>query len=320
VERMAEPVKERRRWTRPVNVPRAAVAALARVFRGGGDFVAHLYTKAGEDDIFFLAGGIAFDVLFAAIPFLLMLVGFFGIVLSHVVSDPRKAAVDYIVTILPPTESVVHRTYQIVDAVLAGRTSFGVFGLILFLWVSSRLIGTLRASLKEIFDLPAERGIVEGKVFDLQMVFLAGTLFVANTGITVALDAAQRLGIGLLGIDNSHAEVRTLQTVWARLLAFLFIFLMFLLIYRYLPRRRTPWRMALAAAVFTSVAWELLKGLFALYVGYATSWERIYGALVSPVILVLWIYYSAFVFILGGEIAHVYQLMRVRRAQRELLE
>jgi len=314
-----EPVVERRRWRRTVNIPRAALAALARVVRGGGDFVTHLYTKAGEDDIFFLAGGIAFDVLFAAIPFLLMLVGFFGIVLSRVVEDPRKAAVDYIVTILPPTESVVHRAYQIVDVVLAGRTGFGVFGLILFLWVSSRLIGTLRASLKEIFDLPAERGIVEGKVFDLQMVFLAGTLFVANTGITVVLDAAQRLGIGLLGIGQGQT-VETLQALWARLLAFAFIFIMFALIYRYLPRRRTPWRMTLVAAVFTSVAWELLKGLFALYVGYATSWQRIYGALVAPVILVLWIYYSAFVFILGGEIAHVYQLVRVRRAQRELLE
>jgi membrane protein len=301
-----------------VNVPRAAVAALARFARGGGDFVNHLFRKAAEDDIFFLAGGIAFDVLFGAIPFLLMLVGIFGIVLARVVQDPRKAAVDYIVTILPPTESVVRRSYQIVDVVLGGRTSFGVIGLVLFLWISSRLIATLRTSLKEIFDLPEERGIVEGKVFDLQMVIVAGTLFVANTGITVILDAAQNLGVRLIG--TRWLDVQTVQLVWARLLAFLFIFLMFLLIYRYVPRRRTPWRMALVAAVFTSLAWELLKGLFAVYVLYATSWQKVYGALVSPVILVLWIYYSAVVFILGGEIAHVYDLMRMRRLQRELLE
>src|SRR6185503_11929050 len=94
-------VARRRRWPR-VNVPRAALAALARVVRGGGSFLTHLYTKAGEDNIFFLAGGIAFDVLFGAIPFLLMLIGVFGIVLSKVVDDPRKAVVDYIVNILPP--------------------------------------------------------------------------------------------------------------------------------------------------------------------------------------------------------------------------
>ncbi|HEX8243747.1 MAG TPA: YihY/virulence factor BrkB family protein [Longimicrobium sp.] len=316
---MAEPaVVERRRWPRRVNVPRAAAAALGRFARGGGDFVTHLYRKAGEDDIFFLAGGIAFDVLFAAIPFLLMLVGVFGIVLARVVKDPRKAAVDYIVTILPPTESVVHRSYEIIDAVLAGRKSFGVIGLVLFLWISSRLVATLRASLKEIFDLPEERGIVEGKVFDLQMMVVAGTLFLANTGITVILDAAQSLGVRLIG--SQWVDVETVQLVWARLLAFLFIFLMFLLIYRYLPKRRTPWRMSLVAAVFTAVAWELLKGLFAIYVLHATSWQKVYGALVTPIILVLWIYYSAMVFILGGEIAHVYDLMRMRRLQRELLE
>jgi membrane protein len=294
------------------------VAALARVVRGAVVFLKHLYTKAGEDDVFFLAGGIAFDVLFAAIPFLLMLVGVFGIVLARVVDDPRQAAVGYIVNILPPTPAVVSRTYQIVDAVLAGRTSFGVIGLVLFLWISSRLITTLRVSLKEIFDLPAERGIVEGKVFDVQMMVVAGTLFVANTGITLVLDAAQKLGIRLVG--SRWIDVRTAEQLWARLLAFLFIFLMFLLIFRYLPKRRTPWRMAMVGAVFTAVAWELLKSLFALYVVYATSWQRVYGVLVTPIILVLWIYYSALVFLMGGEIAHVYELLRVRRMQRELLE
>jgi membrane protein len=306
-----------RRWARRVNVARAAWAALARVLRGGGDFITRLYVKAGEDNIFFLAGGIAFDVLFGAIPFLLMLVGIFGIVLSRVV-DPTKAVVDYLFTILPPSQTVVARTDAIVDTVIAGRTSFGVLGLVLFLWTSTRLIATLRTSLREIFDLPEERGIVEGKVFDVQMVLVAGTLFLANTGITLVLDAAQNLGIRLVG--TRWIDVQTVQLVWGRLLAFVFIFLMFLLIYRYLPRRRTPWRMAMVAAVFTALAFELLKGLFAVYILHATSWQRVYGALVTPVIIVLWIYYSAVVFILGGEVAHVYELLRVRRVQRELLE
>ncbi|MFL5382996.1 MAG: YihY/virulence factor BrkB family protein [Longimicrobiaceae bacterium] len=301
-----------------MNVPRAAAAALGRVLRAAGDFVTRLYLKAGEDNIFFLSGGIAFDILFGAIPFLLMLIGIFGIVLSHVVADPSKAVIDYVFSILPPSEEVANRTDRIVDAVLMGRTSFGVLGLVLFLWTSTRLIATLRTSLKEVFDLPEDRGIVEGKVFDIQMVLVAGTLFLANTGITVVLTAAQNLGIKLVG--RRWLDVQTVQLVWGRLLAFVFIFLMFVLIYRYLPRRRTPWRMTLVAAVFTSLAWELIKGLFAIYVLNATSWQRVYGALVTPVIIVLWIYYSAVVFVLGGEVAHVYELLRVRRLQRELLE
>jgi membrane protein len=309
-----------RRWRRrPVNVAKAAAAAFRRVFRGAGDFTGRLYDKVSQDDIFFLAGGIAFNIMFAAIPFLLMLIAVFGYVLNQVVDDPQKAAVDYVIRILPPSQTVVRVTHKLVGDVVAGRTGFGVLGLLLFVYSSTRLFGTLRAVLKDIFDLPEERGIIEGKLFDLQMVILAGTLFVANTGITVMLEAAQNFGIEWLGIGGRE-EVRVAQRLWGQAVAFGFIFVMFLVIYRFLPKRRIPWRIALVAAAFASVAWELLKGLFAWYVVSVPNFDRYYGALVAPVILVLWIYYSAVVFVLGGEIAQVADLMRVRRSQRELLE
>jgi membrane protein len=115
--------------------------------------------------------------------------------------------------------------------------------------------------------------------------------------------------------------VRLLDRALGQLLAFGFIFLMFVLIYRFLPARHIPWRIALVAATFTSVVWELLKGLFAWYVAeVAVGYTRTYGALVTPVVLVFWVYYSAVVFILGGEVAQVYDLVRTRRKQRELLE
>jgi len=310
---------EPRRTSRAVNVSRAAAAALRRILRGTGHFIVRLYEKAGQDDIFFLAGGIAYNIIFAAVPFLLMLIGVFGFVLSAVVDDPSRAVVDYVFNILPPSQRVKEITDNLVSDLVAGRTGFGLLGLVLFIWGSTRLFGTLRTALKDIFDLPEERGILEGKIFDLQMVIVAGTLFVANTGITVLLEAAQSYGVEWLGIGGTEG-VAAAQKAWAQLLAFGFIFLMFLLIYRYLPKRRTPWRIALVAASFTSVAWELLKGLFALYVENVPNLGRTYGALVAPVVLVLWVYYSAVVFILGGEIAQVYDLLRVRRAQRELLE
>ena len=302
-----------------MNVARAARAALGRVLRTGGDFMVQLNDKAAQDDIWFLAGGIAFNLLFAAVPFLLMLIGVFGFVLQAVVENPQEAAVDYVVRILPPSQRLVDITHRLVGDIVGGRTRFGVVGFAFFIWGSTRLFGTLRAVLKDIFDLPEERGIIEGKVFDLQMVFVSGTLFALNTSVTVVMEGAQNFGIEWLGIGGRE-EVQVLQRVWAQLLAFVFIFVMFVLIYRYLPKRRTPWRMAFVAAAFSSVVWELLKGLFAFYVVNVATFTTTYGALVTPVVLVLWIYYSAAVFVLGGEIAHVYELFRIRRRQRELLE
>ena len=302
-----------------MNVALAARRALGRMGQGAREFLLRLWERLGQDDVFFLAGGIAFNILFAAVPFLLMLIGVFGFVLDRVVDDPQKAAVDYVISILPPSQTVVRITRRLVGDVVEGRTGFSVLGVLLFVWSSTRLFGALRSVLKEIFDLPEERGIIEGKLFDLQMVAVAGTLFVANTGITVVLEAAQNFGARWLGVSD-RPEVQAAQRLWGQMLAFGFIFVMFLIIYRYLPKRRTPWRIALVGAAFAATAWELLKGLFAWYVVNAVTLNATYGTLVAPIVLVLWVYYSAVVFVLGGEIAQVYDLLRVRRSQRELLE
>jgi membrane protein len=173
--------------------------------------------------------------------------------------------------------------------------------------------------LKHIFDLPEERGIVGGKIFDGIMVLVAGTLFLLNTGITVVIEGAQAYGVQLLGVAETP-EAETARVALGRLLAFAFIYLMFVLIYRYLPLRRTPWRISLVAAAFTAVVWELLKGVFAWYVGTVADYRTTFGTLSTLILLVFWAYYSSVVFILGGEVAYVYDLTRRRRRQRELLE
>ena len=147
----------------------------------------------------------------------------------------------------------------------------------------------------------------------------SGSRFAANTAITVALEAAQTYGIELLGLRRGDT-VRTLQTVSAQLLAYGFIFVMFVLIYRYLPARRIHWRIALVSAAFASVSFEMLKSAFAWYVSYVATYQTTYGYLGTVVVLAFWIYYSAVVFVMGGEVGQVYDLSRIRRRQRELLD
>jgi membrane protein len=199
------------------------------------------------------------------------------------------------------------------------RASIGVVGALLLVWVSTRLIGSLRSALRSVFDIREDRGIIAGKIFDAKMVVVAGSLFVANTAITVILEAAQSYGIALLDLNGS-GELLTIQKFFAQVLAYAFIILMFVLIYRFLPARRVPWRIALVASIFTGVVFELLKSVFAWYVANLASYTSAYGTFATFVLLVFWIYYSAVVFVLGGEVGQVYELHRIRRRQRELLD
>lgn len=295
----------------------AARGALARMWRGAHEFLTRVYDKAGQDDIFFLAGGIAFNVLIAAIPFLLLVVAIFGFVLKSTVADPQQAAVEYVIDYLPASQQVVGYTRGVVTGVIDGRTSAGIVGLALFVWTATRLIGSLRSVMREVFDLQDERGIIGGKIFDAKMVVVAGTLFLGNTAVTVALEAVQKFGAARLGLGS---PIDAVQTAWASLLAFVFIWAMFVLIYRFVPDGKIPWRIAAVAGTFTAVVFELMKVAFAWYVANFADYGSMYGTLGTLIVLVLWIYYSAVVFILGGEVGQVYELYRVQSRQRELLE
>ncbi|MEX2572211.1 MAG: YihY/virulence factor BrkB family protein [Gemmatimonadota bacterium] len=297
----------------------AAKGAVQRALRGTADFATRVYHKAGDDDIFFLAGGISFNFLLAAIPFTLLLIAAFGYILQATLPDPEAAAVAYIVEILPTSPRVVEFARELVSDVVGGRSGITAVGVVLLVWVSTRLIGSLRSALRAVFDIREDRGIIAGKLFDAKMVIVAGTLFVANTAITIGLEAAQTYGVQLLGLSD-RPEVAALQAMYAQLLAYAFIFLMFVLIYRYLPARRVPWRIALVAATFTAVAFELLKAVFAWYVANVADYTSAYGTLATGILLVFWIYYSATVFVLGGVVGQVYELHRIRRRQRELLD
>jgi membrane protein len=297
----------------------AARGAVDRIFRGAWDFSARVYHKAGRDDIFFLAGGIAFNILLGAIPFFLLLVAIFGFVLRATLEDPRQAVIEYVFTILPASSRVAQFVRDEIDQLLQENFNFGVLGIVLLVWISTRLVGSLRSALRAVFDIQEERGIIAGKIFDAKMVLVAGSLFVANTTITVLLEAVQTYGIELLGLRQGDT-LKALQLFYAQLLAYAFILLMFVLIYRYLPARRIPWRIALVAAIFSSVAFELLKSLFAWYVANMANYQTAYGYVYTTVVLVFWVYYSAVVFVLGGEVGQVYELYRIRSKQRELLD
>ena len=105
-----------------------------------------------------------------------------------------------------------------------------------------------------------------------------------------------------------------------QLIAFFFIGLMFFALYKFLPNRRIRWQTALIAALFTSILLDLAKRGFASYVKSFNPGSLYTGTLAALIIVVVWVYYAAMIFILGGEVAQVHELRRVRKRQREAFE
>ena len=103
------------------------------------------------------------------------------------------------------------------------------------------------------------------------------------------------------------------QTFVGRLVSFGSAWVLFFLLYWHLPARRIPFRSSAVGATFSSVMYELMKGGFAWYVISLANYSNLSGGMGVVLILFFWIYYSAVVFILGGQVGRVHEVRRTER-------
>jgi membrane protein len=126
-----------------------------------------VWVNSGEDNIFFLASGVAFNILLAFVPFVLLLVSGLGyfLDLSPAASLSR---ISVLVDRLLPAESsrMGGVIMALMNEAIRVRGTVGIVSAVTFLWFSTRLFGSLRAVLALVFDLDRDRGIVDGKIFD----------------------------------------------------------------------------------------------------------------------------------------------------------
>lgn len=281
------------------------------------DFVRRVWNKADQDGIFFMAGAIAFNLIVAIVPLVLAILGIAGLILQKQVSDPSKTLFDFIFRSLPPVGAEFERYVrdEVLNPLLRGSGGFIGFGTLVLVWVSTRLIGTLRFALREVYDIGEDRNIIRGKWFDVQIVIAASLLFAINVFGAVSVTVVAQTGSEFLGIEPTA----WFSQVVLNLTAVVSLWVMFLLIYHFLPYRRVSWRTAIVSATFTTLAFELLRRAFAWYALNVANYRGTYANFINLIILVFWMYYIGIVFVLGGEIGQVYSMRRIRRRQKERL-
>ena len=281
------------------------------LFRYAAFYAKNLWFKAARDQIFFLSSGITFNVLVTIVPLLLISISVLGILVESSVSA-RDQILTFIERVMPLASI---QAQSLLFSLVDDRGWFGVLGLVGLIWASTRLFGSLRTVLEIIFEIPPEErlGIVEGKIHDIKMVVVVGSLFLLTISLTAALRWVKNYGVGFLGLDAYNISWFWSSTSMA--VAFLITFMMFFFVYRYVPDRWIPRQDAAIAAVFCSVLFELAKQVFVSYLAEFGRFLELYGSFTNLVAVSFWVYYSSIVFILGGELARIVQVHRGRGAR-----
>lgn len=283
---------------------------------GFGRFSLLVWEKAADDNVFFLASGLTFGVLLAAIPFLLVVFTAAGVFLTPHFATPQGEVLEWIWRLMPIAGPEVRKELQGLLTEVANRAgSIGLLSVLAFVWLSTRLFGALREVLGEVFDLQNPPGIIEGKFLDAGLVLLSTILLCVNVALTSVLSA-----LGTEGLQAVGLQAGLFEWMLGLGIAFLFIYLMFLFIYKFASLNRVSWRTASLAAAVAAIGFELLKAGFGWWVANHADYTSYFFAFATLVVLVISIYYAATLFVLGGEVAQVAELSRTLREQRELFE
>jgi membrane protein len=171
-------------------------------------------------------------------------------------------------------------------------------GLLLALWAGSNIFSTLEDTLNQVFSVPAERSFIKKKLVAVGMLVACSLLFI--TGSAVLLGGgkiADALGLGEAG-----------RIIWAVAqipLAFALITATFWLIYYVLPLKDQSKckKTLLKASAIVTVLFVLASLAFRLYVTRFGSQTETYGLLGTVIVLLLWMYVTSLVILLGGEVA-----------------
>lgn len=279
------------------------------------DYVRRIYHHGAEDDLLFLASGVAFGILLAALPFGLLVMSVLAALLNETPERTALSVHQLLDTLLPRHDGEMEQSvHALINGVLDTRGALGIWGAIGYFWFTARLFGALRSALSQVLDFGTQRGVVAGKLHDFRLTLVATFLITAYITLSAYVAIATSRGVQFFVNLGIRTELMSgVEYGIGRLLAFILIVALIFLLFRFIPVRGIPTRAALAGALTASIMFELTRIAYAAFTEYLSPATIYTGALYTIVSVVFWVYYAAVIFLIGGEVARVYEIRNANR-------
>jgi membrane protein len=295
------PVSERtcdRTQSSPPNVPSSAPGIDAdtptQIPAGGWrQIVRRAFKESSADNIGVLAGAVAFFAFLALFPAMIALLTLYGLV-----ADPAEVTgqLSGLTTVLPSTAQPLIAD-QLMSISQGGGSTLSVglaVALLAALWSASSGPQTLTNTITVAYDEQETRGFLK----------LRGTALALTLGaIVFVLVAVALVVVAPIVLDGLPLVGRVLAQIvrWVLLLAMVTV--MLAVVYRFGPDRDAPrFRWVSLGATVATVLWFVGSVAFSVYIDNFSSYNKTYGTLAGVVVLMLWLYLTAYIVLLGAEI------------------
>jgi membrane protein len=274
---------------------RGATAPSQIPWRGWRDISTRVARKTLDDRVLSLAGGVAFYSLLALVPALAA-----GVSLYALFADANTIAshVSLAAGVLPAEaiDMVRNEIARIAQASDNRLTFRFLLGLGIALWSANAGVKAIFDALNIMYNETEERGFVRLNLISLLFTLGSICAVLLAIGAVVALPLIEGT-LGRRGADQSIVDVLRWPGMFVLALAGLAV------LYRYAPSRRlAKWRWISIGSTFAAAAWLAVSSLFSWYLGNFANYDAAYGALGAVVGLMMWLWLSTIVVLVGAEI------------------
>jgi membrane protein len=255
-----------------------------------------------EHDAFTQSAALAFYTLFSLAPVLFVVVSLSGAVFGA--EKVRGEIVGQFQELMgreagTAVQGVLERAQKSVRGGIGG-----ILGIAALLFGTTAVFMQLQTALNVVWEVKPRRGqvlktLLTKRLLSFAVVLAVGFMLLVSLALSAALAAFGAYARSQLSAPPALFE--SLNAVFS----FVVFTALFAMIFRILPDVDIPWRDVLLGAVVTSALFSAGKWLIGLYIGHTTVASS-YGAAGSIIVIVLWVYYTALIALLGAEFSRIH--------------
>ena len=263
--------------------------------KGWKDIAFRLKDEISEDRVGLIAAGVAFYGLLALFPAITALLAIGGLLVEPNQIINQLSALSGIVP-EAAMNIITEQATEVAGSREGGLGLAALLGIGLAIYSASKGMGSLMDGMNVAYDEEEERGFIRLKLETLGL-----TLFLIF-GLLVAVVAMVGIPI-LLNTLNFGAFAETAATVIIVAIILALSMVGLAVLYRYGPSRDAPeFQWVSPGAIAACIIWLIGSACFAFYVANFGSYNESFGALGGVVVLLMWLWISAFIVMLGAEL------------------
>lgn len=261
-----------------------------------GQLIVRTVRELGADDASHLAAGVAYYAVLSLFPLSLGLIAILGLFLPS--ETLQEDLFEFFQENLPGYEDVLEDN---IKDVIRLRGTLGILSIVGLFWTASAMFGAISRAINRAWDIHQDRPFYLRKLRDITMAMGVSVLFLLSLGASSVSEIVGNIDLPIM---------ETAATWGATCVAFSLDFAIFLLLYKFIPNTRTLWRSVWPGALLATILFVIAENLFIFYLSNVADYESVYGSVGSIIALLVWVYVSAFILILGAEFSSEYGRLR----------